>query len=175
MIKKLAVAVIIITIATLSIAGCTSSGPSTDGPFTSPAQEMNPRPDYSSWYNGDKMIEQDTGQYMTVEKPFTRSTNVRGNDVYMAVISDSKGNNPSNSSYELAKTKAEGLQIFNKTVADKQKAGFTDISGRKPNPSDLASWGGDLGSQRFYIYYHYDPSVSSWELHTVEYANFVRR
>ncbi|MGZ4929139.1 MAG: hypothetical protein ACXV76_12850 [Halobacteriota archaeon] len=182
MIKKTAVLVTLIAIVSLSIAGCTSSNPNTDAPFTSPAQTMTPRPDFTSYYNSFQIYGADNSK-SPYNLQFTRSTNTRGNDVYTNVSRDSKFLNAW--AFELAKTKAEAQQIFNKTVAGKQKSGFTTDSdginkmktGEK-NPIGLGAstsyadvWEGARGSQRFSITYQYNPRVSSWEINTQDIKN----
>ncbi|MGZ4865561.1 MAG: hypothetical protein ACXV39_13195 [Halobacteriota archaeon] len=159
MIKKVAIAVFIIMIASLSVAGCTSSAPNANdanAPFTSPAQTMTPRPDFTAYYERPVIYPNDNTK-PPYHWQFTRSTNARGNDVYTTV----DGN--STITYELAKTKAESQQIFNKTVADKQKNGFTI----DPKPlNHTVAWAGERGVQYFRIAYGYNPEVSSWEVNT---------
>ncbi len=77
MIKRLIAVVVLVTVVSLSIAGCTSTNPNTDAPFTSAIQTMNPRPDYTSYYNGIRYVDVNGN---TIATSFVRSTNVRGND-----------------------------------------------------------------------------------------------
>lgn len=185
---KLAAAVVII-IASLSVAGCMSSNSpnqNTDAPFTSPAQTMNPHPDYASVYGKIHVSRGDpsNGGYRE-NVPFAKSTNARGNDVYSAVADQGRWV----VAHELVKTKAEAQQIFNTSVTDKQKNGFTidpaGIDGIKNPPMSLMEpppsreevqeevhyvdvWAGTLGSQQFSITYEYYPPVNSWQVTTDE-------
>ncbi len=167
-----AIATITMMVLSLSVTGCTSTStnPNTDAPFTSAIQTMNPRPDYTSHYNSVKYYDVNGN---TIASSFTRSTNVRGNDLYTTTLRSSAVT--STVAHELAKTKAEAQQLFNNTVEDKQQSGFAtnaeQINNLKKPPRGATAyyvdvWAGKVGSQLFDITYQYEPSVNSWEVTT---------
>jgi hypothetical protein len=111
-----------------------------------------------------------------IERPFTQSTNERGNDVYKGV-----GRNASLSEHasmttvvELAKSKAEAKQLYDQTLAQKVGEGFT------VNPNWIAQakaqlfsyvtdfWTGQNYStgQQVTVFYYYNSEITSWVLVT---------
>ena len=112
---------------------------------------------------------------MIVERQFTKSTNERGNDVYMGVMRNatlSQSNAGVTTVMELTKSQAEAKQLYDKYVADKLNEGFTPrqdwIAAMKASDTGNYTniWVGQNGLQQFYVLYRYNPAVISWELTT---------
>jgi hypothetical protein len=172
MLKKLAVIALVI-VASLLVAGCTTNTSSSSTPTPTPTPTSTSTStsnlDYSSYYQ--KLWE---GSGMIVERTFTKSTNVRGNDVYLGIMRNatlSQGTGVT-TVMELTKSKNESTQLYDKYVSDKLAADFTPRSDwiAQFKASDTGNytniWIGQSGSQQFYVMYRYNPDVSSWELTT---------
>ena len=159
----------------MSVAGCTVGLPTasspTPSPTPTPTSTPTPPADYSSMYT--KYWE---GNGMIVERPFTQSTNERGNDVYMGIMRNtslSQGQGVTTVE-ELMKSQAESKQLYDKYISQKQSQGFTPrndwIAQWKAqdygtyNYTDI--WIGVKDTQQFYIMYRYFPPVHSWVLTT---------
>jgi hypothetical protein len=174
MIKKVAVIALII-VASLSVAGCTVGLPSTSSPTPTPTPAppvTTPTPiaDYSSQY---QKIWERSG--FIVERPFTKSTNVRGNDVYMGVMRNTSLSQGSSVTVieELTKSKTEAKQLYDRNIADKTNEGFVyraDWVGHITSGPNVVKydgvWAGQLGTRQFTIMYYFNPEVNSWELTT---------
>ena len=118
--KKLLAIIMLVMVASLSVAGCTVSLFGTSSPTPTPTPSI----DYSSYYNSQA---QANGDLVT---PFVKSTNSRGNDVYTGVVSNP--DTPSNT-YELTKSEDAANAAFNATIAQKMNEGFT------PTPALVAA------------------------------------
>jgi hypothetical protein len=122
--KKLLAIIMLVMVASLSVAGCTVSLFGTSSPTPTPTPSI----DYSSYYNSQA---QANGDLVT---PFVKSTNSRGNDVYTGVVSNP--DTPSNTwtlAYELTKSEDAANAACNATIAQKMNEGFT------PTPALVAA------------------------------------
>jgi len=128
MIKKTPAIIALILVASLSVAGCTVGPSSTSSPTptSTPTSTTTSAPiqapaDYSSAL---------TAQYesygLTMERPFTKSTNARGNDVYKGVGRNATvpGSPSVTIVIEKTKSKAEAKSVYNATIAAKLKEGY---------------------------------------------------
>jgi thiol-disulfide isomerase/thioredoxin len=137
---------------------------------TATAATPTPAADLSSYYN--KYWESGNG---IVERPFTKSTNARGNDVYKGVVRSTAQSQSMDFTLvvELTNTKDQAVQLYDKAIADRLNEGFT------ARPDWVAKWNatykwptaqiwmGQRGSQQYYVMYRYAPyPVDSWELTT---------
>jgi hypothetical protein len=162
MIKKVA-AVVLVMIASLFVAGCTTNTTSpTPTPTPSPTSTPKPTPtDYSS-----ALTEQYESFNFTMEQPFTRSTNARGNDVYTGVGSTAPGSPRVTIVIEKTKSKAEAKSVYNATVAAKLKEGYkfnrTNTAAYKNTSAYEEVWVGNSGANWFLCSYRYDIIVHGW-------------
>ncbi|MGZ4864866.1 MAG: hypothetical protein ACXV7G_09655 [Halobacteriota archaeon] len=172
MIKKIAIVIFIVLIASLSIAGCTSSTPTTES--ASPvAQASNTatqaqNSDLSSYFSQTYF---GSGGTTIIEKPFTKSVSYRGNDVYTGVVR--RTDRPIGAGFtaviELAKTKADAKKLFNSAVTKAQGEGYTyrpDWVAQLQNEEDATPanemWCGSYGHYDKTVYYEYDSAANSW-------------
>jgi len=167
-----AIIVLSLIVVSFSIAGCTfpittSPSPTASYPFQVPSQTPTATPpaDLSSYFG--KALE---GGNAIVVRPFTKSTNERGNDVYKGITKNSSksGSLEMTTVIELTRSKGETKQLFDKMVAQKINEGFTPrpdwIAASKaesPNLTD-AWYGQQYGSGEFFVVYYYDSYASSW-------------
>ncbi len=117
------ITVLLLIVAALSVAGCTINLPSTSSPTPTPTSTPipavstpTPPADYSSYYN--KLWERSG---FIVERQFTKSTNARGNDVYMGIMRNTslpQGRGVT-TVIELTSSKAQSRQLYDKAVDDK--------------------------------------------------------
>ncbi len=170
--KKLLAVIVLILIASLSVAGCTVGLPGTSSPTPTPTpissptvSTPTPQADYGSFF--DKFFE--SGNAIT-ERPFTKSANARGNDVYKGIVRNSSlpESYKMTTVIELMSSKTEAKSLYDQTVAQKIGEGFT------PRPDFAASykaqftyvtevWAGIRTGQQFYVMYYNEPMVSpSW-------------
>jgi hypothetical protein len=167
MIKKVAVIALVI-VASLSLAGCTfpiSTSSPTPMPTPTPTATPTPVVDYSS-----VLTKQNEAGVGIMERPFTKSTNERGNDVYKGV--GRNASKPGSKSViwviELTKSQAEAKQLYDKYVAQRLNEGYT------PRPDWVAGWnhpGAWAGVQyssgnQFTVFYRYNSAVNSWDITT---------
>jgi hypothetical protein len=154
--KLLAVAIIaFVMVASLSIAGCTSSSNSSSTQVT----------DYSSYFNTAY-----SGGTSMIKQPFTKGTNDRGNDVYKGVTRNSSatGSYQYTTVIELTQSQADAKKLYDQTVAQKLSEGFTtqpDIAAsyKAAFPYVTEVWVGQQNGDLFYIIYYNDSNVSpSW-------------
>ncbi|MGZ4881462.1 MAG: hypothetical protein ACXV7G_10425 [Halobacteriota archaeon] len=181
MIKKLIVAVFVTVVASLSVSGCITVNPSGTSSSSSPTPTADatiyqttptPKPvsDYSSLIG-----ESFGGGLYVIERPFTKSINYRGDDVYTGVVrrTDRSQGQGFTCVVELVKTKDEAKRLFDQVVAKKQSDGFTYRSDwvaqykseegtMKPNED----WAGSSGYQQVNVFYQYQPVVGSWTVTT---------
>ncbi|MGZ4848357.1 MAG: hypothetical protein ACXVIG_01315 [Halobacteriota archaeon] len=133
MIKKLTVAIVVIMIASLSVAGCVSINTNTASPTSSPTptptanievHQSTPIPSPSdkaaaltkSWEAGAAVA----------ERPFSKSTNFRGNEVYIGVFRNATlpGAKPVTITIEFARSEAQAKSVYDSQVAAKQQQGY---------------------------------------------------
>jgi hypothetical protein len=172
MIKKVAVIVALVMIASLSVAGCTVGLPSTSSPTPTPtpipASTPVPTPvDYSSALT--KSVESTN---FIMERPFTKSASERGNDVYKGVGRNST--NPGSASvtlvFEVTKSQSEAKKVYDGAVATKLNEGYTAnpsqaANYKAHNPGVTEVWAGSSGTKGFLCYYDYNTAIfNSWEV-----------
>lgn len=166
--------IVFIIVASLLVAGCTVSVPIGKLPTPTPsptlASKVTPTPnvDYSSILT--KRMESTN---FIIERPFTKSTNTRGNDVYKGVGRNATQPNSESVTlvFELVGTKAEAKQVFDKEVAIKLNDGYIfdakeTARDKAESPSVVEAWDGDLGQNWFYCGYRYETTVDSWMVFT---------
>jgi hypothetical protein len=168
MIKKVAVIALVI-VASLSVAGCTVGPTSSPTPTPTPAPTIStptPQADYSTVFNKEW---QAIGFFL--DTPFTKSTNIRGNDVYMGSARNTSlpGQKGVTVVEELTKSEAEAKQLFDKYVSNKLNEGYT------PYPKEVAGWPYKAAwfgatdpyyTHQFYAMYRYEGGVNSWAVTT---------
>jgi hypothetical protein len=171
MIKKLLAIIVIVVVASLSVAGCTF--PITTSPTSTPTptntSTSSPVSDYSSYI---------TGRYERInsilEQPFKKVVNFRGNDVYRGVMR--------NASYpgaisltivaELTKSKAEAKQLFDQAITDKVTEGFVSDPaqvldfklGEKKLGTDIVEgwYGSNKAGRTINSFYYFDSYMGKW-------------
>jgi hypothetical protein len=165
MIKKVAVIALVI-VASLSIAGCTVGLPSTSSPSPTPTPTPVPTPvDYSSKLTS--VVE--SGNFI-MTRPFTKSTNSRGNDVYKGVGRNAtmSGSKDVTLVFELTNSKTEAKRIYDEIIASKLREGYTldstELSKIKASTHWDEVWFGRYGSSWFECSYAYDygPEIPYW-------------
>ena len=122
--KKTLAIIAIVMLISLSVVGCvnytntTSSSPTPTS--SSPTPTANA--DYSSYYT---KYWQSSGFIVT--QPFTQSTNVRGNDVYLGIFKNATLSNAPSMTVveELAKSEAQAKQVYDNYTAAKLNEGFS--------------------------------------------------
>jgi hypothetical protein len=168
--KKTLAIIAILMLASLSVVGCvtytntTSSSPTPTAPTATPTANA----DYSSYYN---TYWQGSGGVVT--QPFTKATNVRGNDIYTGILKNATLSNAPAMTYvmELTKSEAQSKQVYDNYIAAKLNEGFTVrsdwVAQWKAEPNDYKDiWIGQNGLQQFYVMYRYNSNVGSWEVTT---------
>jgi len=128
-----AIAVLFLVVASLSVAGCTiglpTSSTPTPSPTSTPMPTAIPPRDYSSFF---------ANRYESVDsiivQPFTKAgtSNMRGNDVYRGVIRNASlpGSLSTTIVVELTQSKSQAKQLFDSEVAAKQSLGYVYNSER---------------------------------------------
>lgn len=162
--KQLLAIIVLVMIASLSVAGCTVGFPSTSSPTpTQTATTPTPSADLSSYLTNAS----ESGNFI-MERPFTKSINERGNDVYKGV-----GRNatlPGSSSVtvvvEVTKSQAEAKQLHDSQVSGKLSEGYTPdptaaAKYQANNPGTVAAWAGTYGADNFLCYYYYDYTANA--------------
>ncbi|MGZ4911372.1 MAG: hypothetical protein ACXV5N_13600 [Halobacteriota archaeon] len=167
MIKKLAIAVLIVMMTSLSIAGCTSTTSTNNSASSAGQASVVPsQSNLSSHFN------QIFGPpaYL-VETPFTKTVNYRGNDVYTGVArrTDRSQGAGFTAVIELVNTQSEAKKLFNDGVAKAQSEGYTYrsdwIAGLNKDEGKAYSneqWAGSYYTMQKYFFYRYDTAASSW-------------
>ena len=122
--------------------------------------------DYSSYYN--RLWE---GSGMIVDRPFSKSTSVRGNDVYMGIIRNATQPQAVGITTveELTKSQNESKQLYDQYIASRLNEGFTlrpDWVARLNASGYNEVWSGQNGAHEFTVMYRYFPPVQSWEVTT---------
>jgi len=157
-----AIVVLLLVVASLLVAGCTSNkspSSSTSTPTPIPAQA-----DYSSFFDWSYRA----GGFF-LDTPFTKSTNVRGNDVYMGSIRNTSlpGQKGVTVVEELTNSQTEAKQLYDKYVSNKLSEGYTSY------PQEVANWkydgkwfGATDPTHQFYVLYRYSTDVNSWVVTT---------
>jgi hypothetical protein len=166
MIKKVAVIALVI-VASLSLAGCTfpiSTSSPTPTPTPTPTTTPTPVVDYSSTLTSKV----ESGNFI-MTRPFTKSTNAQGHDVYKGVGRNATLSNSPEVTlvFELTKTQTAAKQVYDKIVATKLNEGYTlnpKVSADKKAQSStwVEVWYGTYGSNWFQCSYGYGPEVPSW-------------
>jgi RecA-family ATPase len=170
MIKKAPAIVVLILVASLSAAGCTASLPGTSSPSptstttsttTSTATSMPA--DYSS-----ALTKQYESYNFIMERPFTMSTNARGNDVYTGVGRNATVPGSENVTFviEKMKSKAEAKNVYNTTVAAKLKEGYkannTSAAAYKATKAYEGVWVGNHSANWFMCNYGQNLILHGW-------------
>jgi len=167
--KKLLAIIVLILIATLSVAGCTVGVRSTSSPTPTPTTAPTvttptPAVDYSSI-----LTKQNEGGAGIMERPYTKSTSERGNDVYKGVGRNATlpGSHSVTLVIELTKLETEAKQVYDKAVNDKVSEGYTvdsvSIAKYKANnPGTIDAWMGTYGMNVFVCSYYDYYSVHGW-------------
>jgi hypothetical protein len=161
--KKTLAIIAIVMLASLSVVGCVSN---TNTTSSSPTPAANA--DYSSYYTSTW---QGTGFIVT--QPFTKSTNVRGNDIYLGIMKNATLANapPMTVVMELTTSEAQAKQVYDNYVATKLNEGLTLVPDQVAAlnatvPGYNGIWVGQSGPQWFYALYRYNSNVQSWEVTT---------
>jgi hypothetical protein len=103
-----------------------------------------------------------------MERPFTKSTNARGNDVYTGVGRNTTVPGSENVTFviEKIKSKAEAKTVYNSTVAAKLKEGFkanrTHAAAYKATLAYEEVWVGNYGANWFMCNYGQNLILHSW-------------
>jgi hypothetical protein len=123
---------------------------------------------YSSYYTSTWQ----SGGFI-VTQPFTKSTNVRGNDIYLGIIKNATLANaaPMTVVEELTKSEAQAKQVYDIYVTAETNEGFSLRSDwvaalNASSPGYNGIWIGQNGQQQFYVLYRYNSDVQSWEVTT---------
>jgi hypothetical protein len=162
--RKLLAIIVFAMIASLSVAGCTVGLPSTASPTPTPtpSSTSTSSTDLSSYFqnyfeSGNSII----------ERPFTKSTNERGNDVYKGVGRNASlpGSKSVTIVVEVTKSEAEAKQVHDSQVSEKLNQGYTPdptdaAQWQTNNPGTVAVWIGYYGDSYYNCYYIYD--VHGW-------------
>ncbi len=109
-----------------------------------------------------------------VTQPFIKSSDARGNDVYLGIVKNATLTNaiPMTVAIELTKSEAQAKQVFDSFVAAKLNAGFSvssdQVAALNADPSIRYDgiWIGQSGALYFDTFYRYNPDVNSWEVTT---------
>ncbi len=159
-----AIAVLLLVVASLLVTGCTTSTTSTTSPTPTPTPIPTPV-DYSS-----ALTNASESTNFIMERPFTKSINERGNDVYKGV--GRNATNPSSHSVtlvkEVTKSQTEAKTVYDDAIATKLKEGYTpapeEAAAWKPSgcPDCVAVWMGYKGNSGFFCLYGYDYTVNGW-------------
>jgi hypothetical protein len=165
--KKAPLIVALILVASLSAAGCTGSLPSTSSPTTTSSTTSTTTStttkttaDYSS-----TLTELYESFNLTMVRPFTKSTNARGNDVYTGVGRNATVPGSSNVTFVIEKTKskAEAKNVYNATVAAKLKEGYkanrTQAATYKATSAYEEVWVGNYSAKWFVCNYGQNSDV----------------
>jgi len=169
--KKTLAIIAIVMLASLSVVGCvnyTNTTSSSPTPTATPTATPAANADYNAYYT--KIWE---GSGFIVTQPFTKSINVRGNDIYMGIMKNATLANaiPMTVVQELTQSQAQAKQVYDNYVAAKQNEGFNLRSDwvaalTASIPGYTGVWVGQNGLQQFYVLYRYNPYVQSWEVTT---------
>lgn len=143
--KKVTIAVIVVMIASLSIAGLMAR-------FAVGAT------DYCDYYNnawGDRIV----------EKQFYKTQSDRGNDLYVGVVRNASSQYPATLSLEHVKTQSDAAKIYTDTVAAAQSAGYMSMvfSSSEVKPDLFVErWQGTTSLNYLHVTYYYSEAVNSW-------------
>ena len=166
--RKLLAIIVFAMIASLSVAGCFAATPTPVPPSPIPTVTPTPSADYSSYYTSTWQ-----GASFIVTQPFTKSTNVRGNDIYLGIMKNATLSDapPVTTVMELTTGEAQAKQVYDNYVAAKLNEGFSlrsdwvaELNASIPGYSGI--WVGQNGQQQFYVFYRYNSDVQSWEVTT---------
>lgn len=176
MINKRAVAAIVAVVASLLIAGCITNNTASPSPTSTPTSTPVPTPalppDLSAWFT-----QHWEGGDGIVTRPFTKSTNDRGNDVYKGAVRRTNVSSQFEFTIveELARSQSEAKQLYDKAVADLTNEGFVlrpdwvaDFNKQWVGHTEV--WMGQRGNQQVRVSYVYgDHPVHSWFVTTQSY------
>jgi len=161
--KRFLAIIVLVMIASLSVAGCVTN-PSTSSPTPTATPTAT---DYSSYFN--KAF---TSGNAIMAQPFTKGTNDRGNDVYKGVGRNSSlpESDAMTDVIELTQSQAAAKQLYDQAVAQKLSEGFTlrpdwVAETKASAPYMIEVWEGQqsVSGQAFIVEYYYDSNVSpSW-------------
>jgi type IV pilus biogenesis protein CpaD/CtpE len=173
-VKKTPAIVALILVASLSVAGCTVGPSSTSSPTptsTTTSAPIQAPADYSSAL---------TAQYesygLTMERPFTKSTNARGNDFYKGVGRNATvpGSPSVTIVIETTKSRAEAKKVYNATVAAKLKEGYkanrTLAATYKATKAYEEVWVGNQSVNWFMCNYGQNLILHSWAFSQESYS-----
>lgn len=162
-------------VAALSVAGCTVGLPGTSSPTPTPTPTPTSTPIPTPVDYGSVLTKQNEAGAGIMERPFTKSTNERGNDVYKGVGRNASLPGAPSITWviELTKSEAEAKQLYDKYVALRLSEGYT------PHPEWVAGWkakeawagsryssGNARFGNQFYVISSYNSAVNSWTLAT---------
>jgi hypothetical protein len=151
--KKLLAIIVLVMVASLSVAGCTIGLPSTSSPTPTPPA------DYSSFYDN-------IYPNRVLEKPFNKTISERGNDLYVGVIRNASQKYTYTITLEHVRSQDEAASVYKDTVAGAIREGYvarsynTPISDVYPVPRER--WQGDKSLSYMNVKYYYYPEVNSW-------------
>jgi hypothetical protein len=127
--------------------------------------------DYSSYF--DRKWE---NSGMIIEWPFSESTNVRGNDVYMGILRNATQPGAVSVTIveEFTKSQNESKQVYDQYVASRLSEGFTLrpdwVASLNASHNELWShyevWSGQNGGHEFTVMYFYSELLGLWEVTT---------
>lgn len=152
-----AIIVLLLVVASLSVAGCTVGIPNTSSP-TPTGTTPSPLADYSSFYDkqwSDRVI----------EKPFYKTLSNDGNDLYVGVIQNASRVGTSTVTFEHVTSQNEAANIFKNIVANAKSAGYTEMPYTPPSSYQVVGhWLGwnDVMRKHTYTQYYYGSEVNSW-------------
>ncbi len=139
------IALILVVLASSSIAGCIVGAT-----------------DYSGYYDkawGDRVV----------EKSFRKTTNDRGNDLYVGVVRNATTNYSATMSLEHVKTQTDAAKIYADTVASAKNDGYISgafSSSDVKQDSLVDRWQGTKLLSYMYVTYYYNNDVKSWVVYT---------
>jgi hypothetical protein len=112
-----------------------------------------------------------------MKRPYTKSINERGNDVYKGVGRNATlpGSHSVTLVTEVTKSETEAKQVYDKAVNEKLANGYTiysDLTARykASNPDYKAAWVGSSGQNEFACTYYYSYVVDSWVVEQQSFA-----
>lgn len=138
MIKKVVAIIVLVMFASLSVAGCTTSTPSTNTATPSSPTSSDLAAELNKAF---------TNQGITIASRFTQTTNQYGNAVYAGVVRDGDaGTTPSvhNITVEEAKNHNDSEGRFAAYVAQAQKAGYSEVTNMSGDWWGITGQGGSI-------------------------------
>lgn len=149
------IAVLLLVIASLLIAGCTVNLPNSSSPTPSPTTTptvTTPTQSSSTDYSSELTKLFESGNFNMIQ-PFGKSINERGNDVYKGVGINATGHSVT-IVVEFIRSDADAKSVYNAQVASKEKEGYVfsaeRTASRKAECKDCGGeWVGTNGNEVF--------------------------